>query len=122
MLAVVKTPHTRQTAFRILGHIDRETLKYLNNRFGQENVDVDNEKIDIMESSWFKNISKTITAGTVVRTYRENMNMSQQQLANKADIAKASYISDIENGRRSVSKNLIKKFAEIFGVPPEMFL
>ena len=118
----MKTPHTRQTAFRILGHIDRKTLKHLHNRFGHENVDVDNEKIDVMESGRFKNLSKTITAGMVVRIYRENLNMSQQQLADKAGVAKASYISDIENGRRSVSKKLIKKFAEIFGVSPEIFL
>jgi DNA-binding XRE family transcriptional regulator len=102
MLAVVKTPHTRHTAFSVLGHIDRKTLMYLNDRFGRENIDIDNEKIDVIESDWFKNLSKTIAAGTVVRIYRENLDMSQQQLADKAGIATASYISDIENGRRPV--------------------
>ena len=122
MLAVVKTPHTKHTAFRVLGHIDRKTLMYLNNRFGRGNIDIDNEKIDVMESAWFQKLSKTISPGTVVHIYRENLNMSQQQLADKAGVARASYISDIENGRRSISKNLIKEFAKIFGVSPEMFL
>jgi DNA-binding XRE family transcriptional regulator len=122
MLAVVKTPHTKTTAFKIVGSIDKETLDYLNARFGEENVGVDEEIIDVIDSGWYKNISKKVTPGTVVRTYRENMKLTQQQLAEKIDIGKSSYISDIEHGRRTVSKNLAKKFAEVFGVSVEMFL
>jgi DNA-binding XRE family transcriptional regulator len=122
MLAVVRTPHTRHTAFKVVGHIDRTMVAYLNNRFGPENVEIDNEQIDVLESSWFKDLSKTIAPGVVVCTYRENLGLSQRQLAQKAGVTKASYISDIENGRRSISKNLAKKFAEIFGITPAMLL
>jgi DNA-binding XRE family transcriptional regulator len=122
MLAVVKKPHTKSTAFKLVGNIDRETLKYLNERFGKENVDLDDEIIDIAESEWFKTISKRITPGAVVRTYRENLNLTQQKLADKAGVHGSSYISDIENGRRPISIALVKKFSEIFGVSPEMFI
>lgn len=121
MLAVVKKPHTKSASFKVVGHIDRETLDYLNNRFGEENVNVDGEIVDIMESDWYKGISKKITPGDSVRIYRENLELTQQQLAEKAGVHKASYISDIENGRRPISKNLIVKFSEIFNVSPEFF-
>ncbi len=122
MLAVVKKPHTKKAAFKIIGQIDAETIEYINNRFGEENVDIDEEIVDISESEWFRNISKKITPGAVVRTYRENYKLTQQQLADKAGVHKISYISDIEHGRRSISKNLIKKFSEIFSVSPELFM
>jgi transcriptional regulator with XRE-family HTH domain len=38
----------------------------------------------------------------VLRTYRENLKLTQQQLADKAGVSKASHISDIENGWRQI--------------------
>ena len=122
MLAVVKKPHTKIAAFKLIGHVDSETIRYLNGRFGKENVDVDDEIIDVIESEWFKDISNKITPGSVVRTYRENLGFTQEQLAEKAGVGNSSYISDIEHGRRTISKNLAKKFAEIFNVSLEMFI
>ncbi|HEX2959230.1 MAG TPA: helix-turn-helix transcriptional regulator [Chitinispirillaceae bacterium] len=122
MLAVVKMPHTKRAAFKVIGKIDAETIKYLNKRFGESNVDFDEEIIDVGESEWFTNISKKIKPGAIVRTYRENCLLTQQQLAEKVGISKASHISDIENGRRQISKTLVKKFAEVFGIAPEMLL
>ena len=122
MLAVVKKPHTKIAAFKLIGNVDSETIQYLNSRFGEENIDLDDEVIDVMESEWFKNISKKITPGAVVRTYRENLGITQQQLAEKVGIGNSSYISDVEHGRRTVSKNLAKKFSEIFNVSLEMFI
>jgi DNA-binding XRE family transcriptional regulator len=122
MLAVVKVPHTKKAAFKVIGKIDKETIRYLNKRFGVDNVDLDEEVIDVGESEWFKSISKKITPGTVVRTYRENLKLTQQQLADKAGVSKASHISDIENGRRQISKTLVKKFSAVFGIAPELLL
>lgn len=122
MLVVVKKPHTKIAAFKLVGTIEQETLEYLNGRFGKENVDIDEDIIDVFESEWFKDISKKTTLGSVVRVYRENFELTQQQLAKKVGIQNSSYISDIENNRRPISKTLIKKFAEFFGVSPEMFI
>lgn len=122
MLVVVKKPHTKIAAFKLVGTIEQETLEYLNDRFGKENVAIDEEIIDVFESEWFKDISKKTTLGSVVRVYRENFKLTQQQLAHKVGIQNSSYISDIENNRRPISKALVKKFAELFGVSPEMFI
>lgn len=65
-------PHTKKAAFKVIGKIDEETIKYLNKRFGESNVDLDEEIIDIGDSEWFTNISNKIKPGTIVRTYREN--------------------------------------------------
>lgn len=118
----MKKPHTEVIQFKIAGHIDRKILEYLSERFGKDNVSVDKSVVDIMESDWYRDMSVKTTPGTVVRIYRENFGPSQKELAQKAGVSKASYISDIEHGRRPVSKNLAKKFAQIFSLAPEFFL
>jgi DNA-binding XRE family transcriptional regulator len=122
MLVVVKMPHTKIAAFKLVGTIEQETIEYLNGRFGKENVAIEEDIIDVFESEWFKDLSKKTTLGSVVRVYRENFKLTQQQLAQKVGIQNSSYISDIENNRRPISKTLVKKFAGLFGVSPEMFI
>ena len=122
MLAVARKPRTKNTTFKIIGKIDNETLKYLNTRFGKENVDVDDEIIDVMESGWYKNMSKKVSPGDRVRIYRKNYNLTQEELAKKVGISGGAYISRIETGYKTVSKTLAKKFSVLFGVDIEMFL
>jgi glycine betaine/choline ABC-type transport system substrate-binding protein len=43
----VKVPHTKKAAFKLIGKIDNETIRYLNKRFGVENVDLDEDVIDV---------------------------------------------------------------------------
>ena len=122
MLAVVKMPYNNHAAFKVIGRIDRKTIDYLNNRFGRENIDIDEEIIDIMETDWFDKLSKKVTPGAVVRIYRENFGLTQQELAEKMGMHKGSYISDIEHGRRSISKILAIKLADFFKISIEMIL
>ena len=84
-------------------------------------LDIDEEIIDVTAGAWYKKMSRKVTPGKKVRIYRENYDMTQQQLADKAGVVSAAYISDIENGRRMISKNLTAKFSAIFKVSPELF-
>lgn len=54
-------------------------------------------------------------------TMRRSMRMTQQELANELGISRAS-VAFMETGRTSSARKHIPKLAEIFGVPPDLFL
>lgn len=61
------------------------------------------------------NILKTF--GTNVRTVRESRGLSQEALADKADLHR-TYISDIERFQRNISLDNIQKLANALEVKP----
>ena len=61
------------------------------------------------------NILKTF--GTNVRTIRESRGLSQEALADKADLHR-TYISDIEHFQRNISLDNIQKLATALEVKP----
>lgn len=61
------------------------------------------------------NILKTF--GTNVRTIRESRGLSQEALADKADLHR-TYISDIERFQRNISLDNIQKLATALEVKP----
>ena len=91
-------------------------------RMGKDNIDVDDEIIDVMESDWYKKISGKVSPGDHVRIYRENCNFTQEELARRVGVNGEAYISKIENGYKNVSKTLAKKFSVLFKVDIGMFL
>ena len=69
-----------------------------------------------------KNDQKTLIAfGSVVRTKREALGMSQEELAEEAHLHR-TYMGGIEQGRRNLSLLNILKVAKALGVEPgELF-
>ena len=61
------------------------------------------------------NILKTF--GTNVRTIRESRGLSQEALADKADLHR-TYISDVERFQRNISLDNIQKLATALEVKP----
>jgi len=124
MLAVVKKPRTKQTLFEVKGEIPSHVLSYLEQSFGQdvEVIEKDQGYINIFETEWFKEIKKQITPGEILRIYRENIGMSQAELAKKHGKLTRQKVSDMEHNRRSISKEMARKLSQIFGVPVERFL
>ncbi len=51
--------------------------------------------------------------GTIIRQLRTDSNMTQAELAAKADIT-WRYLSDIEYGKRAVSIDVLGRIAEVF--------
>ncbi len=124
MLAVVKKPHTENSLFEVKGEIPNKLLQYLQDNFGSDIkiMDDDEEMIDIFSSDWFKNINNSTTPGEIVKIYRENLNLTQQQLGKKLGKFTRQNISDIELGRRSISKKVAKKLSIFFNVGVERFI
>ena len=99
-------------------------VHYLRDNFsGNINVlDDDEEMINIFSSDWFKNIDNSTTTGEVVKIYRENLNLTQEQLGKKIGKFTRQNISDIERGRRGISKKVAKKLSAFFNVSVERFI
>jgi len=124
MLAVVKKPHTENSLFEIKGEIPKELIQYLQDNFGNdvEIVDEDEEMVDFLSSNWFKVTTDSLTSGEVVKIYRENLNLTQEQLGKQLGKFTRQNISDIELGRRSISKEVAKKLSAFFNVNVERFI
>jgi transcriptional regulator with XRE-family HTH domain len=56
-----------------------------------------------------------------LRTVREVHQIPQATLAEKLGISK-SHLSELESGKKAVSVDLLKRYANIFDVPPSTFL
>lgn len=59
--------------------------------------------------------------GKRIKFYRNQKNMSQMQLAEKADLS-APYISYIETGAKKISLPVLIKIAEVLGTTPNNLL
>ena len=55
--------------------------------------------------------------GTAVKKWREKLNLSQQELGNRAGFHR-TYICDIERGARNLSLKNVQKLADALAVPP----
>lgn len=54
----------------------------------------------------------------LVRVYHD---INQSQLAKRLDISR-SYLSEIESGKKTISINLLTKYADVFNIPPSSLL
>ena len=124
MLAVVKKPHTENSLFEVKGEIPKKLLQYLQDNFGSDVkiVDEDEEMVNIFSSDWFKKTTDSLTSGEVVKIYRENLKLTQEQLGKQLGKFTRQNISDIELGRRSISKDIAKKLSVFFNVSVERFI
>ena len=125
MLAVVKKPHTEISLFEVKGDIPNTLLQYLQDNFANDIKIVEDEGeevINIFASDWFNDINDSTTAGEVVKIYRENHHLTQAQLGKQLGKFTRQNISDIELGRRSISKGVAKKLSAFFEVSVERFL
>lgn len=124
MLAVEKKHHTEKTLFEIKGKIPSEVMGYLKRKYEQDIkiVEYGEELINIFDTNWYKEISSSTTPGETLKIYRENLRLSQTTLGKKLGKFTRQKISDMENGKRSISKNVAKKLSRIFDVSIDRFI
>jgi len=120
MQAVVRMPRTKKVRFKVDGDIPDNIINYLKHNFGK-NLEIldypDDEYIDVFETEWYKERKKKMTPGKVLRIYRENAHLTQTALSAKIGINSRQYISDLENNRRGISKELAKKISKVLKIP-----
>jgi predicted transcriptional regulator len=123
MLAVVKTLRTKTQLFEIKGDIPQDVIKDLKKKYTVEvEYDNDDELVEITETDWWKEIRSQMTPGDTMKNYRENLGISQAKLGEKLGGLSRHKISDYENGRRSIGKELAKKLAKHFDISIERLL
>lgn len=60
--------------------------------------------------------------GEKVRTLRQRQGLTLKELAEAVGVASFSYISDIENGKKTPHPTLIIKIADVFGVTADLLM
>ncbi len=124
MLAVVKKHHTKKTLFEVKGDIPSDVMGYLKEKFGQdiEIVKEEEELVNIFDTKWYKEINNSTTPGETMKIYRENLGLSQTELGKKLGKFTRQKISDMENGKRNISKEVAKRLSLVFGIPVGRFI
>ena len=124
MLVVVKKHHTKRKLFEVKGNIPSDVIKYLKNKYGKnmELLKEEEEAVNIFETKWYRDIRSTITPGESLKVYRENIGISQSELGKRIGKFTRQKISDMETGKRGISKEVAKKLSNLFKVPIDRFI
>ncbi len=121
MQAVVKMPRTKP--FTVQGEtIPDMVLSFLRENGNVEIIEDDDELIDVTETDWYKNIKTELTPAENVRFYRMNREYTLSQLGEKLGGLSRQNVSDIEQGRRAISKEMAHKLAKVFSTNYRRFL
>ena len=123
MLVVVNQPLIND--FRIEGTLSSTFLDNLRKEFGDSMKiimqDDDEGWVNVEDLDWFKEAVAKETPGSNLRFYRKLVGMTQKKLAEKLGMNK-QHISDMENGRRAISKKTAKELGKLFKVSPARFI
>jgi DNA-binding XRE family transcriptional regulator len=122
MLAVVKTPLIR---IHIRGQIPKQLVTVLKREYGEKmklTKEDDDELVDVFQTDWYKRVKKGLTPGKNLKIYRQNLQMTQEQLGAKLGDIPKQFISNMENGIRPISKKTALKLAKIFKVSVARFI
>jgi len=121
MLALVKMPHTKTPLFEVKGDVPNKIIKYLKQDYDVEvTTDEDEEYVNITETDWYNGIE--VAPGEAMRIYRNNFSFSQAELGKRLGGLSRHNISDMENNRRGISKDIAKKLCVVFDVSIDRFI
>ena len=119
MLAVVKKPHIEMS---INGEGAREAVEWLSRKFRLTVISGNepDDKINIEETDFYKEMELN-RAGNLLEAARLKAELSQKQLAKAVGI-RQTMVSEFENGRRKITKNMAGRFAKELKIKPERLI
>jgi len=106
----------RTTPRKVLNEVSSKYSRYL--ALGGGN---DEEYVRIIETDWYKGMSRTMTPGRYLKILREACGHTLTEIGEKIGVS-AARVCDYEAGRREMSKAVAKKLSKIFLVPAEKFI
>ena len=115
----VKTP---QININIEGSVSNKLLNVLKEDFGDKVVIEDDEYELAQNTYWHKKTSSKMTSGDHMKEYRLSRGLTQIQLGEALGGISKQNISGMENGRRTIGKEVAKKLAKIFNTSVDKFL
>ena len=120
MIATIKRP-----GFEMRGNIPEAFIDVAREFFGADDVEVviekDDELVDITDTKWYKRRKAEHNPGRNLKNYRRIHGYTQAILAEKLGIL-THHISEMETGKRAISKAMVLKLSEVFGASPERFI
>lgn len=129
MLAVVNQPRMQNTeaaSFKIEGAVPKFVVVFLESAFGDalkvERSDDkdDSDSIPVDEWDWYKDIKAKMTPGDSIKANRGLRGMTQKALAEKLGVP-VQNVSEMERGKRAVSRKMALKLGDVFGTDPASF-
>lgn len=124
MQAVVKTHHIK---IYVEGkEIPSKLINLLKKEYGSKlqisstNIS-QKESLEVKNTDWFKEIKNQITPGDNLKIYRLNKGLSQGKLAEMLGIL-PSNISEMERGKRGISKEMAKKLSKLLDIGVEKLI
>jgi len=81
----------------------------------------DEDVVGVFDTQWYKEVSSITTPGDTMRIYRENAGLTRDALRQKLGNLSRQKISDLERGKRNISKEMAKKLSRLFQVPVDRF-
>ena len=77
---------------------------------------------DILNAPLYEQQPREMTPGDYLRFFRQDRDLTQAELARKLGTVSRHRISDMENGRRPISRMLALKLSRLFEVSSDKFL
>lgn len=122
IVSIYNSRKSKRPSFKIYGNVPVKLINTIKETFNNVIVKVSEEEYEeVTTTKWYKKIDKEISSGDIVRIFRKNKELSQVELSKKLGVTN-KYLSDIETGRRNVSKKIALKLSMIFNRPAEKFL
>jgi antitoxin component HigA of HigAB toxin-antitoxin module len=88
---------------------------------GHEITDEEEEEIDDDKRYTLEEVFPDLCPAMILRGFRSSRELSQAELAEKLGI-KQSRLSELESGKRPISRKMAAKLGKIFDMPPKTFI
>lgn len=126
MQAVVKTHHIKITVEA--ENIPLKVMNFLRKEFGNnlkisksKGKVIEEDSLEVKKTQWYKDLKKQISPADNLKIYRQNKGLSQGKLAVILGIL-PSNISEMERGKRGISKKIAKKLSLTLETSLEKFI
>jgi DNA-binding XRE family transcriptional regulator len=120
MIATIKRP-----GIEMRGNIPEAFLEVTRKFFGADDVEIvdetDDELVSITDTAWYTKRKADHNPGRNLKNYRGIHGFTQAILAGKLGVL-THHISEMESGKRAISKAMALKLSEVFDVSPERFI
>jgi ribosome-binding protein aMBF1 (putative translation factor) len=118
MSAAVKT---RPISIRFRPLTPARVIHSVKKQFSDYILDASDEYEDWFETDLHREIASGMKPGDYLRNFREAHRMTQHEVAEKIGV-RVNYLSDMETGQRTISREKAKMLAGIFNVNPGVFI
>ncbi len=112
---------TRPISIRLRPRTPARVIRAVKKQFSDYVIDSSDEYEDWFETDLHREIAARMKPGDYLRNFREATGMTQKDLAERIGV-RVNYLSDMEAGRRTISRMKAKKIAATFNVSPGVFI